>query len=120
MSKYIISCCFGGYGWSKEALDDLMKIKGREVDYWDLDLRSDPDAIRLLEEKGSKYCSGGFANLEIEEYDEDLWIPEVDEYDGFESLKLVPRLSESRIRNCRSFDEVIELLRRLNLFTEND
>jgi hypothetical protein len=74
--------------------------------------RQDPDAIAVFEEYGSNFCSGSCAILELEEYDENLYIPNVDEYDGLESLELEPNISEERIRACGSIDEVVELLKR--------
>lgn len=77
--------------------------------------RTDPVAIAMLEEKGSKFCSGMCANLTIEEYDEEFFDFEIDEYDGYESLRTIPRLSENRIRQCSSVDEIVGLLRKCNV-----
>lgn len=145
MRKIIINRCFGGYYWSNEAILDYIKrkdieyrikpnnnivVKGKYLDntlydedewysfYGGMINREDPVAIQLLEEKGSKYCSGRFSELEIEEYDEEDWIPSIDEYDGLESLELTARLTEARIRDCNSIDEVIKLLNRLKLIKE--
>ena len=92
-------------------------INGEKVDVYNLD-REDPIAIQVLEEKGSKFCSSEFSELFIEEYDENDFIPSVDEYDGMESLELTPRVTEARIRACRSIDEVINLLRRLKVIVQ--
>ena len=77
--------------------------------------REDPVAIQLLEESGSEYCSGNNANLVIEEYDDALFKPIVDEYDGAESLELYPCIAESRIRECSTMDEVVDLLKQVNI-----
>jgi len=76
------------------------------------DLRDDPDAIAVLEEKGSNFCSGSCSELYIEEYDEELFIPKIEEYDGSETLDLIPNLTEEKVRNCNTIDEVVELLRK--------
>ena len=76
------------------------------------DERTDPDAIAVFEEKGSRFCSGRSSNLYMEEYDEDLFVASIDEYDGAESLDLIPNLTEAKVRNCHTIDEVVELLRK--------
>lgn len=80
--------------------------------------REDPVAIKLLEEKGSEYCSSKKSNLEIVEYDDEMWIPSISEYDGAENLELIPKISEKRIRDCKNVDEIVDLLKALCLFTE--
>lgn len=134
MAKIILNGCFGGYRWSTQGIVEVLKRKGATnirvdsgvcpevhgilngemVDVYNLD-REDPVAIQVLEDMGSKFCSSNFSELYIEEYDADDFIPSVDEYDGMESLELTPRVTEERIRACRSIDEVIELLRRLKV-----
>ena len=79
-------------------------------------LREDPDAIAVLEERGKEYCSGDTSSLYVDEYDENLFSPYVSEYDGMESLTLIPKLSEERIRSCKDVDEIVELLRNMDLF----
>ena len=135
MAKVILNGCFGGYHWSVEGIAEVMKrkgatairiskdsifkeviavVNGEMVTCSNLD-REDPIAIQVLEEKGSKFCSSEFSKLFVEEYDENDFIPSIDEYDGMESLELTPRVTEARIRACRSIDEVIDLLRRLKV-----
>ena len=116
MAKIIINRCFGGYGWSEQALREISARKGeRRDEYWDGDLREDQVAIAVLEEYGSEWCSSKFAKLDIATYNEEDYIADIDEYDGAESLKLIPRITESRIRNCRNVDEIVDLLGRLNV-----
>lgn len=137
MAKIILNGCFGGYHWSTQGIEEVLKRKGatditvdsdfctevhatlngEQVDVYNLD-REDPVAIQVLEEKGSKFCSSEFSELFIEEYDENDFIPSIDEYDGMESLELTPRVTEARIRACRSIDEVVELLRRLKVVVQ--
>ena len=137
MAKIILNGCFGGYHWSPEGIIEVLKrkgatnitvddgfckevhgiINGEKIDVYNLD-REDPVAIQVLEDMGSKFCSSSFSELFIEEYDENDFIPSIDEYDGMESLELTPRVTEKRIRACRSMDEVVELLYRLKVIVQ--
>lgn len=137
MAKIILNGCFGGYHWSTQGIEEVLKRKGatditvdsglcaevhgtlngEKVDVYNLD-REDPVAIQVLEDMGSKFCSSDFSKLYIEEYDADDFIPSVDDYDGMESLELTPRVTEKRIRACRSMDEVVDLLRRLKVIVQ--
>ena len=138
MAKIILNGCYGGYHWSVEGIAEVMKrkgatavriggdrlfkeviavVNGETVTCSNLD-REDPIAIQVLEEKGSKFCSSEFSELFVEEYDENDFIPNIDEYDGMESLELIPRVTEKRIRACRSIDEVVELLYRLKVIVQ--
>lgn len=144
MAKIILNKCYGGYGWSEEATFEYLDRLGKDYkcfDYDDNELtkeeylahggwgyikvdgkwfdgigREDPIAIALLEEKGSEYCSGSAAELVIKEYDKEDWIAKIDEYDGCESLELIPRLTEERIHSCANVDEIVNLLKRLGCF----
>lgn len=77
--------------------------------------RTDPIAIAVLESLGSEYCSTRYSDLYVDEYDDNLFDWDIDEYDGVENLKLIPKLSEERIRNCKSIDEIVDLLRKTNV-----
>ena len=72
--------------------------------------REDSVAIALLEEKGSRYCSGGCSELRIEEYDDELYSYYIDEYDGSETLCKTPSIPKRRILACSSMNEVCSLL----------
>jgi len=89
-------------GWNKYSID-----------------REDPDAIAVFEEFGPVFCSGEHAKLYLDEYDDEDWVADIDEYDGMETLDLQPRLTEKRVRACKNIDEVVELLRRLCCFVNN-
>ena len=90
--------------------DDWTPFWNREID------REDPVAIQLLEEKGTKYCSGPHARLTIQEYDSENWVADISEYDGIESLDLKPRVTKQKIRDCKNTEEVIKYLETFNLF----
>ena len=83
---------------------------GKEWSDFDIN-REDPDAIAVLEERGAKFCSGDYSDLYIEDYDENLFVASIDEYDGVETLRLSPNLSEESIRACKNIDEIVELLK---------
>ena len=137
MAKIILNGCFGGYHWSTQGIVEVLKRKGATsirvdsgffpevhgilngemVDVCNLD-REDPVAIQVLEDMGSKFCSSDFSELYVEEYNADDFIPSMDEYDGMESLELTPRVTEERIRACRSINEVVEFLRRLKVIVQ--
>ena len=114
MKKIILNKCFGGFGWSDAATKLYAARTGKFLNSysWEEDERMDPGAVAMLEEMGSEFCSGDYARLEIEEFDDDLFIPMINEYDGSESLELSPNLSEARIRACKDMDAVIDLLRK--------
>lgn len=119
MAKMILNGCWGGYGWSEEALAELRIRTGRSFDRFGFNVpRDDAYAVALLEEKGSKFCSGPSSRLRVEEYDADLFEAYVDDYDGQESLTLMPSLTETRIRACKNMDEVVELLRQANVIRQ--
>lgn len=99
---------------------DVSEYNGPEPDRWvpfpGFHNREDPDLIKLLEEKGSRYCSDKHATLGIEEYDENDWLPRIEEYDGIEWIRLIPKVTERQIRECGDIDKVVSLLRRLGIF----
>ena len=130
MKKVIINSCYGGYGWSNEAIREYLTqtTKGADIRegnggmyvnglfFWGGNIcRTDSVAIALLEEKGSEFCSGPYSSLKIAEYDDEYFEYDIDEYNGIETLKLIHLLSEDRIRSCSSMDEVVELLRKCNV-----
>ena len=174
MKKVILNRCFGGYGWSKQGVNAVLKKKGcsdlhyfigsqytddaREVNYaeflssddWNWFIRTKPgnpnkeldevedaeeafdtiyesvysdtgfnrddeEAILVLEELGSKYCSDSHAYLTVEEYDDEYFLWYIDEYDGRESLDLIPNLTEERVLACTTVPEVLELLKKCDV-----
>lgn len=96
--------------WEEVKPDEWYPFCGMDID------RTDPIAIRLLEEKGLDYCSAKHSKLVIEEYDEENWIACIDEYDGSERLELKPLIRRSKIRDCRNMEEVIKYLESFDLF----
>lgn len=76
--------------------------------------RDDDDAISVLEKFGTGFCSGDCAMLYVDSYDDKdgLLIWSIDEYNGLERLEIYPNLTEKRVRQCASIDEVVDLLYR--------
>jgi len=82
--------------------------------------RDDPVAVAILEELGSKACSGRYAELAIEEYNETKYAARIEEYDGSETLILTRLLTPDMIHACKSIDEVVDLLTEVNIFVTPD
>ena len=133
MAEIVYNNCYGGYNWSKGAMDKILELKKKkgcltekyqDKDYleWRMDhdegLRTDPEALEVLKKYGSEFCSGHCACLRICEYDGDDWIPDVREYDGNEWVEYTANITEEKIRKCASIDEVVELLKRLGVIIE--
>ena len=83
--------------------------------YWSYSFdRDDVDLIAVVEELGEKAnCS--CADLYIEEYDDENYIYSIDEYDGNESLELIPVVSEKRLEKCKSTKEIVDYLKSLGI-----
>ena len=80
--KIVINECYGGFGFSNEAVE----ILGKEYEYkWNVE-RDDPKLIALIEEKGSEFVSGTFACLVVVEVPEEATDYIIREYDGYESV----------------------------------
>ena len=79
--------------------------------------RDDEDAISVLEKFGSGLCSDYCANLYVDSYDDrdGLLIWSIYEHNGLERLELYPNLTEERVRQCASIDEVVDLLYRTSV-----
>ncbi len=57
---------------------------------WAQDYRTDPKLIKLMETKGSDWCSGSFAQLKVVEIPDGVkW--EIHDYDGMETIEEVHR-----------------------------
>lgn len=79
--------------------------------------REDQDAIAVLEEFGSEYCSSEDARLEVCEFDDcdGLFRCHIEEYDGLESIWLEPHLTESQVLQCSTVNEVLDLMRKVGV-----
>lgn len=77
--KYVINCCYGGFGLSEEARKALGINYDEGVD------RSNPQLVAMVEEN-SKAVSGDYAYLTIVEIPDNATDWELLEYDGFEEI----------------------------------
>jgi len=66
-------------------------LERETIVYFRDDVRKDADLIAIIEEYGSRKCSGMCASLKVIEIPDDVeW--EIDEYDGLESIHEVHRV----------------------------
>jgi hypothetical protein len=86
MRKVVINRCYGGFGLSLFAAEELEKKNIRwSTDY---EFREHPELIALIEQYGSEKISGIHADLKIVEIPDKDDLPEyeIDEYDGIEII----------------------------------
>lgn len=97
--KIVINSCFGGFGLSDEcskALGGVRYETGQSHYYAFLDdklktnLRTNPKLIELMETKGSKWCSGEFAELKVIEIPDGINYY-ISDYDGIETVEKAHR-----------------------------
>lgn len=113
MKKVVLNCCYGGFSLSKEAYE-YMGLEWDGYGYAFKYDRENPKLIECIEALGSK-ANGRCSSLCIEEYDEENFDCYIDEYDGSESLELIPVVSEKRLGECRTTSEIIEYLKSLDI-----
>ena len=89
MRKIVINSCYGGFGISEFAKQELEK-RNVKFNTWasQRELRESPHLIFLLEEYGADKISGKYVDLKIIEIPdiEDLPEYEIDDYDGMEQI----------------------------------
>jgi hypothetical protein len=88
--KVLLNKRYGGFSVSEQAMELYEQQTGTE---WDDDeraylLRADPVMVRIVETLG-KDANGSRANLSIVEIPDGMQY-EIDEYDGFESIRIYP------------------------------
>ena len=81
--KFVLNKCFGGASISDAAVEILDRAHQYDFSH------TDPDLIALIEEEGTKFCSGYLAELVVVEVPDDATDWELDEYDGIESITYV-------------------------------
>ena len=80
--KIIINTCYGKFTLSKEVCQIL------NCDPYDDNLRTNSKLIRMMEKKGSKYCSGKHSDLKVVEIPDDVkW--QIEKYNGMEWISEV-------------------------------
>lgn len=114
MKKVVINSCFGGYGLSKKAYEFL----GKEWDkygyaYAGYVCRSDPKLVECVETLGEA-ANGECAELKVVEYDDYNFTHQIDEYDGLESLMLIPQVHKSKLETLTT-SEITEYLTSLGI-----
>lgn len=78
--------------------------------------RDDEVAVSVLEDLGSKACSGIYSCLRVEEYDDTKYTYEISEYDGLERLILNPIVTEDFLRS-HTTDEIVAYLDEVGILT---
>ena len=110
MTKVVINDCFGGFGsFSKEAIKLYKELGGkaevREDHIFAIE-RTDEILIKVIERLGSK-ANGEYSSYAIEEVPDDFdW--NIDEYDGSESLVLIPILDINKIISLSNDREALK------------
>lgn len=118
MKKVVLNNCYGGFGLSEVGATEILKRKGSSEDWHRLAYgieRHDTDLIAVLEELGAAVVGDDYSELVIEEYDEENFTYEINEYDGWESLELIPVVSEKRVAACGSTKEIMDYLESLGI-----
>lgn len=113
MKKVVLNGCYGGFSLSEKAYN-FLNIAWDGYGYDFMNDRENPKLVECVEKLGED-ANGSCANLYIEEYDDENFIYEIDDYDGCESLILIPVVSEKRLVNCNSIYEIVEYLKSLNI-----
>lgn len=91
--KVLYNNCYGAFNFSDTFSKEYEKRAGRAINSLLLgkeSIRCDPIAIAIFEEKGSEWCSGMDAMLEIREVPsvfEKYW--EIDDYLGDEHVRIL-------------------------------
>lgn len=93
--KVVINTCFGRFGLSNDALNELKKLQDNQNKSWiniyEID-RFDPDLVKVVETLGV-LANGGFAKLKVVEIPDDvIWT--IEAYDGYESIHEQHRIWE--------------------------
>lgn len=90
----VINTCFGGFGLSKEGVDEYNKRSGKNLESWDTLLldRHDPDLVAMVRDMGGKelVINGQFSSLSVDKipiYMQDFY--SIKEYDGQEYIRLL-------------------------------
>ena len=111
MTKVVINDCFGGFGsFSKEAIKLYKELGGKaevkeECHIFAIE-RTDEILIQVIERLGSK-ANGEYSSYAIEEVPDGFdW--SIDEYDGIESLILIPILDITKLISLSNDREALK------------
>ena len=97
MTKIVLNYRYGGFGLSVEA-ENWLAERGVEDPYrfYAHNERINPLLVECVEELGTA-ADGSYAHLSIEEFDEEFYDYTISEYDGVESLNLIPKIRRSQL-----------------------
>ncbi len=85
--EIMINNCYGGFGFSKEAIDLYKKRKNIYKSHIHVD-RTDEIMIQIVKELGEN-ANGNFCKIKIEKIDKDYKkCYYIDEYDGLENIQI--------------------------------
>ena len=86
MPKIVVNRCFGGFGLSRQAYEELgLAWDGYGYAYNEEEKRSDPKLVEVVEKLGDR-ASGLLSNLKVVTVPDDVeW--EIDNYDGQETVR---------------------------------
>lgn len=87
MIEIVINDCFGGFGLSKQAIKEYLKLKGikESDDFWDNDIERDDKDLVAVVKKLKDEASGNYADLKIVEIPDGMkW--HIHDYDGKEHV----------------------------------
>ena len=86
MPKIVVNRCFGGFGLSRQAYEELgLAWDGYGYAYNEEEKRSDPKLVEVVEKLGDR-ASGLLSNLKVVTVPDDVeW--EIDNYDGQEIVR---------------------------------
>lgn len=82
--KILVNCCYGGFGFSDFGVTKL-KENNLINDDSDLDIRTNPEVIKLAEKYGDALFDE-YSDVEIEELPDDITDYDIQEYDGYETV----------------------------------
>lgn len=82
--KILVNCCYGGFGFSDFG---VAKLKENNLinDDSDLDIRTNPEVIKLAEKYGDALFDE-YSDVEIEELPDGITDYDIQEYDGYETV----------------------------------
>lgn len=97
MTKIVLNYRYGGFGLSNEAENWLTSHGVEDIyTFYPHKNRTNPLLVKCVEELGAA-ADGSYAHLSIEEFDEEFYDYTISEYDGVESLNLIPKIRRSQL-----------------------
>ena len=89
MEGVLINHCYGGFGFSDEFKEMLIKELNLDKYFYEEQYRDHPFVIKMFKEKGSEWISGSYSKLYLVEVPTRLInYYNVTEYDGMENMRV--------------------------------